>query len=81
MTTTERTYQLNLIEDQAALVAVARLFHNVSANRMNWVKEWNLLRGYATEAAAAGIPRLAIKRAALRGELPKGMASLLARAC
>ena len=81
MTTTERTYQLNLIEDQAALVAVARLVHNAGANRMDWVREWNLLRGYATEAAAAGVPRLAIKRAALRGELPNRMASLLARGC
>ena len=81
MTKTERTYQLNLIEDQAALVAVARLVHNAGANRMNWVKEWTLLRGYASAAAAAGVSRTAIKRAAIAGELPTNMAALLARAC
>ena len=77
MTKTERAYSLNLIEDQAACVAVALKFRNAGGKRMHWVSEWNTLRGYA---AAAGIPRLAIKRAALRGELSNSLASLIARA-
>ena len=81
MTKTERAYSLNLIEDQAACVAVALKFRNAGGKRMNWTTEWNTLRGYASAAAAAGIPRIAIKRAALRGELSSSLAALRARAC
>lgn len=80
MTKTEREYNLNLIEDQAACVAVALKYRNANGNRMNWVTEWNTLRGFAAAAAKAGISRLAIKRAAICGGLSISLSSLISRA-
>ena len=67
--TTTRTDTLNYIEDQAACTAVAFTYRNAGGNRMNWKTEWATLITLATDAASAGVPPIAIKRAAARGEL------------
>jgi hypothetical protein len=67
--TTTRTYTLNSIEDQAALAQVAFTYRNAGGNRMNCKTEWKTLITLVTDAAAAGISPIAIKRAAARGEL------------
>ena len=67
--TTSRTLELGIIEDQAACFQVAFTYRNAGGNRMNYKTEWATLITLATDAASAGVPPIAITRAAARGEL------------